>query len=119
MTMIPKDLEEKLAKLREEYYGEENHKEIDMMEKRLTDKLVAADLKNVDGVKEILEDARGRIKDANLSLAYDEELTELDRARLTERRNIFEHFILRRFGAYKTSDAIGDLEKYVDEKLAL
>lgn len=119
MTQIPEDLQKKLVQLREEYEGDENQDEISKREKVLIDRLKASGLASVEGVKEIIQDARRRVHNLNISLAYDDELSEIERARLIERRNFFETYILRRFGAYKTKDAIADLEKYVDEKLAL
>ena len=116
--MIPEELQKKLAELREEYEGEDNQSEISAREKRCMDKIKDSNLASVDGVKEIIKDALGRVHDINVILAYDE-LSELDRAKYQTQRDFFEMYILRRFGAYKVEDALAELEKYVDEKLAL
>lgn len=109
-------LEEKLQQLRAKYTTPEDQRTITDWEKALRRKIVEERLTDIEAVKDIVADAKEKVKEINTLLAYDAHLTDSERQALFKERAAHQ-FYLERFGAWNAGEFVEALERMVDEKL--
>lgn len=111
-----KDIEQKIAKLREVYTGEINRKDIDDIEKSLRERIKRSQIAEIDVIQDILKDAQQKVDQINYLLAYDESIDDSKRKALFRERDVWQ-FNLDRYGMGDSVGAIKDIENLIDQKL--
>lgn len=111
---MPNELINKIQLLRDKYTFESDRQNTYLWEKQIRDLIVKKDLKSFDGIKELVSELEGMVKEISYLLSWDKNLTEDKRKLAFVRREVYQWVI----SFFKSpAEIIAGIEKNVEEEL--
>lgn len=102
-----------IQKLKEKYTESSSQKTLEAWEKKVLDSMIIDSLQEHEGIKIIIEAYTKEIEDINNILLYSENLTETQRLRIMDKREMRQKFL-----SYfeQTKQAVKTIKKLVEEQ---
>lgn len=117
MSVDFKNVEKKVADLRNKFRSTDDRVVVDKIEKDLRKQIAHAQLTDTAPIQALIADTLKKIDDINLMLQHDRDLTVDERLRLMDIRKVH-LFWVDRLDPKKAQAYINSLESYVDTKLS-
>ncbi len=113
----------RLNKLRDIYKSSEDQKLIDEIEQKIRNNITKSKVIDRPEIQAVVEDAKKRVTEINILLAYDEELNAPTEEARVKRWGLFRErsihqFYLDRFGVKNIEAELESLDKYIDSRIA-